>query len=104
MSKSSEARRSSFKFNFFPIAPEFVSVSSRAITTTGTGVAVFAVFGLYTRVFMSSKGAGADPEAIRVSFHVAGEVVSAWLRVVEGLMDKASSFRTSSVAIGSDVE
>ena len=46
VSKSSEAKRSSFKLSLFPIAVEFVSVSSRAITTTGTGVAVFAVLGL----------------------------------------------------------
>lgn len=46
VSRSSEAKRNSFKLSFFPIAAEFVSVSSRAITTTGMGVAVFAVLGL----------------------------------------------------------
>lgn len=46
VNRSSEARRNSFRLSFLPIAPELVSVSSRAITTTGTGVAVFAVFGL----------------------------------------------------------
>lgn len=44
--RSAEANLSSFKFRAFPIAPELVSVASRAITTTGTGVAVFAVLGL----------------------------------------------------------
>lgn len=51
---SAGARRNSFKLSFLPNAPEFVSVSSRAITTTGTGVAVLAVLGLKTKVFTSS--------------------------------------------------
>ena len=46
VSRSSEAKRSSFKLSFLPRAAEFASVSSRAITTTGTGVAVLAVLGL----------------------------------------------------------
>ena len=46
VSRSSEAKRSSFELSFFPMAVEFMTVSSRAITTTGTGVTVFAVFGL----------------------------------------------------------
>ena len=46
LSRSSDASRSSFKFSAFPMAPEFVSVSSRAMTTTGMVVAVLAVFGL----------------------------------------------------------
>jgi hypothetical protein len=44
--RSSEARRSSLRLRYFPIAPELVSVDSWAITRTGVGVAVFAVFGL----------------------------------------------------------
>ena len=51
--RSGDAKRSSFRFNFLPKAPEFVSVSSRAITTTGTGVADFAVLGLNTSVLVS---------------------------------------------------
>lgn len=46
VNRSPAANRSSFKFNFFPIAPELVSVASRAMTTTGMGVAVLAVLGL----------------------------------------------------------
>lgn len=45
-SRSSDANLSSFKLSFFPSADELVSVSSRAMTTTGTGVADFAVLGL----------------------------------------------------------
>ena len=44
--KSSDANRNSFKLRNFPIAPELVSVDSWAITRTGVGVAVLAVFGL----------------------------------------------------------
>lgn len=68
------------------------------MTTTGTGVAVLAVFGLYTRVLMSSKEAGADPEAIRASFHVAGEDVSGWETATVGFMLSASSLRVRSFA------
>lgn len=50
---SSEASLSSLRLSFFPMAEELVSVSSRAMTTTGTVVADFAVFGLNTRVFIS---------------------------------------------------
>jgi len=96
VSKSSEANRSSFKLSFFPMAPELVSVSLRAITTTGTAVAVFAVFGLYTKVLMSSNDFGADPEAVRASFHSAGELVSAWVTVAVGFMARAFSFSVSS--------
>lgn len=73
--RSSDANLSSFKFNFFPRAPELVSVPSRATTTTGMGVAAFAVLGLYTRVLMSSKDFGAVESATNSSFHVAGEFV-----------------------------
>ena len=44
--RSSEASRSSFRFKSLPIAPELVSVDSWAMTRTGVGVAVLAVFGL----------------------------------------------------------
>ena len=43
---SSDASRSSFRLNSFPIAPEDVSVESPARTRTGVGVADLAVFGL----------------------------------------------------------
>lgn len=78
------------------MVPELVSVSSRAITTTGTAVAVFAVFGLYTKVLMSSNDFGADPEAVRASFHSAGELVSVWVTVAVGFMARPSSFAASS--------
>lgn len=55
-------------------------------------MAVFAVLGLYTSVLMSSNEAGADPEAIRASFQVAGEVVSACETVAVGFMESAASF------------
>ena len=92
LSKSSEAKRSSFKLSFFPIAVEFVSVSSRAITTTGTGATVFAVLGLKINVLIVSKDFGADPEAIRTSFHVAAELVSACKMVAVGLIERLLSF------------
>jgi hypothetical protein len=44
--RSSEASLSSLRLRAFPMPDELVSVWSRATTTTGTGVAVFAVFGL----------------------------------------------------------
>lgn len=44
--KSSEANRSSLRLRCLPIAPEFVSVDSWAMTRTGVGVADLAVFGL----------------------------------------------------------
>jgi len=73
---SSEASLSSFRFNFLPKAPEFVSVSSRATTTTGTTVAVFAVFGLNTSVLISSNDFGVEDVSFKVSRQVAGDVVS----------------------------
>ena len=99
MSRSSDASRSSFKFSFFPIAPEFVSVSSLAMTTTGTGVAVLAVLGLYTSVLMSSNEAGADPEASRASFQLAGDVVSTCVMDAVGFMDSAASLSASAAAM-----
>ncbi len=87
-SRSSLAKRSSFKFNFFPNAPEFVSVSSRAMTMTGTGVADLAVFGLKTRVLMSSNDSGVPVVELRASRQAAGESVSRCVTVA--LMDKAA--------------
>jgi hypothetical protein len=84
---SSEASLSSFRFNFLPKAPEFVSVSSRATTTTGTTVAVFAVFGLNTSVLISSKDFGAEDVPCKVSRQVAGEVVSLWDTLPDGLIE-----------------
>ena len=77
--KSAEARRNSFKFNFFPSAAELISVSSRAITitTTGTGVADSAVLGLNTSVLVNSNESDALLEADAVAMasrHNAGEV------------------------------
>ena len=46
------------------------------ITTTGMGVAVYAVFGLNTRVLISSKDFGVVEVAFKASRHVAGDVVS----------------------------
>lgn len=86
--RSSLAKRSSFKFNFFPNAPEFVSVSSRATTTTGTGVVDLAVFGLKTRVLMSSNDSGVLVVEVRASRHAAGESASRCVTVA--LMDKAA--------------
>jgi hypothetical protein len=74
VNRSPEANRNSFKFNFFPNAVEFVSVSSRAMTTTGTGVAVFAVLGLNTSVLVSSKLLGVPLVACNASRHDAGDV------------------------------
>lgn len=87
-SKSSDASLSSFKFSFLPNAPELVSVSSRAITTTGTGVAVFAVFGLNTSVLISSKDFGASEVALRASRQVAGEVVSLCATLPDGVIER----------------
>lgn len=57
------------------MAVELVSDASRAMRTTGTGVAVLAVLGLYTRVLISSKSAGALGEEVMAARHAAGEVV-----------------------------
>ena len=53
---SSEASRSSFRFNSFPIAPDDVSVESPARTRTGVGVADLAVFGLNNSYQTSQRG------------------------------------------------
>lgn len=48
---------------------------------------------------MISNDAGADPEAIKVSFHVAGDVVSAWVRVAVGAIASAASWCAISAAM-----
>lgn len=87
MRRSSDASLSSFRFSFLPNAPELVSVSSRAITTTGTVAAVLAVLGLKTMVLMSSKDVGAEGDAFMASRQLAGEDVSAWVTVAVGVME-----------------
>ena len=86
--RSSEAKRSSLRLSFFPRAEELVSVSSRAMTTTGTGVAVFAVFGLYTRVLINSNDSGTELVASKASRQDAGELVSAWDTVAVGVIER----------------
>ena len=95
--KSAEARRNSFKFNFFPSAAELVSVSSRAImiTTTGTGVADLAVLGLTrnTSVLVCSNESDALLEADAVAMasrHDTGEVRIACLSMpAAGVIERA---------------
>lgn len=60
------------------------------MTITGTGVAVFAVLGLNTSVFISSKDAGDAGVAFSASSHVAGELVSLCDTDPEGLRDIAA--------------
>lgn len=86
-SRSSDARRRSFRFRTLPSAPEGTSDVSRVIKNTGTGVAVFAVLGLYTSVLVSSKGFGADELASRASRQVFGEFVGACETVAAGEME-----------------
>ena len=88
--RSSEARRSSLRLSFFPNAPDAVSVSSRAITTTGTGIALFAVLGLKTMVLISSKDFGDEVSADNASLQDAGEFVAAWETVTAGLIERAA--------------
>lgn len=88
MSKSSEANLKSFNPNFLPKAPEITSVPSLAITTRGTGVAVFAVFGLYTIVLMSSKDPGTDGFPPRASRQAAGELAGACSTVAAGVIER----------------
>ena len=89
--RSSEARRSSLRLSFLPNAPEAVSVSSRAITTTGTGVAFFAVLGLKTMVLINWKDFGEDVSADNASFQDAGEFVALWETAAVGLIERAIS-------------
>lgn len=89
--RSPEARRSSLRLSFLPNAPEAVSVSSRTITTTGTGAAFFAVLGLKTMVLISSKDFGDEVSADNASFQDAGEFVAAWEIVATGLIERAAS-------------
>lgn len=73
-----------------PNASELVSVSSRAITTTGMVIAVFAVFGLNTSVLMSSKDSGAEGAAVIASRQFVGEEVSACEINAEMVMDSSA--------------
>jgi hypothetical protein len=75
--RSSEARRSSFKLSFLPNEDELVSVSSRATTTTGIGVALFAVLGLNTRTLSNSNSFGVLGTFRSASFHAVGDVAEA---------------------------
>ena len=102
--RSSDASLSSLRFSFLPNALELVSVSSRAMTTTGTVVAVLAVLGLKTRVLMSSKDFGAEGEAIMASRQVAGEDVSACVMVAEGVMDRPARDWVIESIVFDDVE
>lgn len=67
--RSSEASRSSFRLRSLPIAPELVSVVSWAMTRTGVGVAVLAVFGLNRSycvsfdLFSTSASLGVDSQS-----------------------------------------
>ena len=72
-----------------------MSVSSLAITTTGTGVAVFAVLGLKTSVLVSlyDEGTAAEVDAgaaSRAAFQLAGSLVAAWMREPFGSMERAA--------------
>lgn len=75
--RSSGARRRSLRLSFFARAAELVSVSSLAITTTGTGDEFFAVLGLKTRVLMSLNEYGRKlSDAVSASFQAAGDEVA----------------------------
>jgi len=89
-SSSSEARRSSFRLSFFPSEDELVSVASRATTTTGTGVALFAVLGLNTSTLSSSNSFGALGVACSASLHAAGDVAGACSTTWEGVIERAA--------------
>ena len=72
-----------------------MSVSSLAITTTGTGVAVFAVLGLKTSVLVSlyDDGTAAEVDAgapSRAALQLAGSLVAAWMREPFGSMESAA--------------
>ena len=92
VNKSAGARRKSFKLNFLPKAVEFVSVSSRAMTTTGTGDAVLAVLGLKTSVFVSSNDFGAFSDAKSASRQAAGDVAAPWDTSLVELIDSFDKF------------
>ena len=90
--RSSEASRKSLSLSSLLRATEFISVSSRATTTTGTGVAFLAVLGLKTRVFVSSKVWGADGFAVeRLDRHFAGESETACDTTECGVTDNFES-------------
>ena len=99
-SRSSDARRRSLRFKVLPNTPDGTSVVSRAITKTGTGVAVLAVLGLYTSVLISSKSFGALELASRASRQEAGEFVAACDTVAVGEME---SFERESVIASRDI-
>ena len=72
-----------------------MSVSSLAITTTGTGVAVFAVLGLKTSVLviLYDEGTAAEVDAgapARAAFQLAGSRAAAWTREPLGSMERAA--------------
>ena len=67
-----------------------VSVVSRAMTTTGTGVAPFAVLGLNTRTLSSSNSFEPRSAVCSASFHSVGDDVDACSTVSEGVMDRAA--------------
>ena len=89
--RSPVANRNSFRFNFFANAVEFVSVSSRATTTTGTGIADFAVFGLNTSVLVNSKLFGVLLAACNASRHDAGDVCDACETVAAAVIERPAS-------------
>src|ERR1700679_1351926 len=89
-SRPSEARRSSFRLSFLPSKDELVSVLSRAITTTGTGVALFGVLGLNTRTLSNSNSFGVLGTLCSASLHVAGDVAEACWTVSEGVIERAA--------------
>ena len=94
--RSSPANLSSFWLTLLPKAVEFlVSVSSLAITTIGTGVAVFAVLGLNMSVLVSlyDEGTAALVDAgapSRAVFQLAGSQAAAWTREPFGSMERAA--------------
>ena len=82
--------------SLLPSAAEFlVSVSSHAMTTMGTGVAVFAVLGLKMSVLVSlyDSGTAAFVDAgarSRAAFQLAGSQAAGWTREPLGSMERAA--------------
>ena len=103
-SRSSEARRRSFRLRCLASEEELVSVVSRATTTTGTEVAPFAVLGLNTRNLSSSNSFGAPGAVCSAPFHSAGDDADACSTVLEGVMDRAARACVAESSVAMDWE
>lgn len=82
----------SFRSSFFAKAPELVSVSSRAMTITGSDVAIafFAALVLKTSILISSKDFGDCGFAVKAARQEAGESVSLCTTDSVGLIERAA--------------